>query len=178
MQEQIDLMILERVSHGFFDLSVKYSVHSRDIEREYKDRGFKVRSNENFTTISWSHPHLDRMQQPNSRIFSYFTAQQLYYVMTQGKDLRHLTSAVIYEKLIREKTIIDTYGMEKVAVYNLFNQAIKMAEDKGFIVVISDEGVLSANKNLNFNVDEVREVDRNNIDKSNNCNDLLSVIKE
>ena len=70
MQEQIDLMILERVSHGFFDLSVKYSVHSRDIEREYKDRGFKVRSNENFTTITWSHPHLDRMQQPNSRIFS------------------------------------------------------------------------------------------------------------
>jgi hypothetical protein len=178
MQEQIDLMILERVSHGFFDLSVKYSVHSRDIEREYKDRGFKVRSNENFTTITWSHPHLDRMQQPNSRIFSYFTAQQLYYVLTQGKDLRHLTSAVIYKKLIREKTIIDTYGMEKVAVYNLFNQAIKMAEDKGFIVVISDDGVLSANKNLDFNVDEVREVDRNNTDKTNNCNDLLSVIKE
>jgi hypothetical protein len=61
---------------------------------------------------------------------------------------------------------------------NLFNQAIKMAEDKGFVVVISDDGVLSANKNLDFNVDEVREVDRNNTDKTNNCNDLLSVIKE
>lgn len=178
MQEQIDLMILERVSHGFFDLSVKYSVHSRDIEREYKERGFKVRSDENFTTIMWSNPHLDRMQKPNSKIFSYFNAQQLYYVLTQGKDLRHLTSAVIYEKLIREKTVIDTYGMERVAVYNLFNKAIKMAEEKGFIVVISDHGVLSSNKNLDFNVNDVRDVDKNIKDNSNNCDDIYELIKE
>lgn len=176
MQEQIDLMILERVANGFFELVLEYSANSRDIEREYKSRGFKVRSNEKLTTINWSHPHLDRMQKPNTRIFSYFTAQQLYYVLTQGKDLRALTSAVIYERLIREKQTIETYGMQKSAVFNLFSSAIEMAQQKGFIVVINDDGVLSCNKNIDFDIDEVREVDKNNIDKTNNWDDIIDAI--
>lgn len=177
MQEQIDLMILERVSNGFFDLSVKYSIHSRDIEREYKSRGFKVRSDESFTTINWANPQLDK-QQPNKRIFSFFTAQQLYYVLTTGKDLRYLTSAVVYEKLIREKQINETYGMEKTTVYNLFNQAITLAEEKGYRVVINDQGVITSHKNMEFDVNDVREIDQGNIDNggSNNWDDLLAVI--
>lgn len=178
MQEQIDLMILERVANGFFDLSVKFSSHSRDIEREYKSRGFKVRSNESFTVINWSHPELDKMQKPNKRIFSFFNAQQIYYVLTVGKDLRHLTSAVVYESLIREKQIIETYGMEKTSVYNLFNEAINWAEAKGFIVVINDHGVISSNKNMDFDVNDVRNIDKNVTDNTNNCNDLLDVISK
>lgn len=178
MQEQIDLMILERVSEGHFNLSIKFSNHSRDIEREYKTRGFKVRSDDHFTVISWDHPHLDPMQKPNKKIFSYFTAQQLYYVLTVGKDLRRWTNAVMYESLIREKQVIDTYGMDKAAVHNLFYTAITQAEAKGFVVVISDQGVITSNRNMDFDVDEVRVVDTNNVDCSNNCNDLLSIISK
>lgn len=178
MQEQIDLMILERVASGFFFLKLNYSEHSRDIEREYKSRGFKVRSSEYFTVINWESPQLDPMQQPNKKIFSYFTAQQLYYVLTNGKDLRHLTDAVVYEKLIREKQIIETYGMEKITVYNLFNEAINLAEKDGFIVVINDNGVVSSNKNLDFDVDDVREVDKDITDTTGNYNDLLSIISK
>lgn len=178
MQEQIDLMILERVSNGFFTLVVPYSNHSRDIEREYKSRGFKVRSNDQVTMINWESPQLDKMQQPNKRVFSYFTAQHLYYVLTQGKDLRHLTDAVVYEHLIREKQIIETYGMEKITVYNLFNEAITKAEAKGFVVVINDQGVISSNKNMDFDVNDIRDVDKDNGDNSNNCNDLLTVISK
>lgn len=174
MQEQIDLMILEQVSNGHFCLSVKFSTHSRDIEREYKSRGFTVRSNNENTVISWDRPHLDPTQRPNKKIFSYFTAQQLYYVLTVGKDLRSWTNAVVYENLIREKTIVDTHGMEKTTVYNLFANAITKAQDDGFIVTITDEGVITSNRNMDFNVDDIREVDVDIVDGYEN--DLLSII--
>ncbi len=162
MQDQLDMMILERVSDGHFDISIPYSEHSKDIEREYRSRGFLVRSNNEATDIFWRNPDLDKMVKPNTKIFSLFTAQQLYYVLTTGKDLRRLTNVIVYQELIRENRIEQTYGMEKTAVYNLFNQAINKAIDEGFTVVVNDYGVITSNKNKDFDVREHRSVDKTN----------------
>lgn len=146
MQEQLDMLILDRVANGHFDVNVQ-TEHYRHIEKEYKSRGFRVRThNTGITVISWKNPHLDSMQQPNKKIFSLFTAQQLYYVLTNGKDHRHLTNASVYQKLIREKSIIDTHGMSKLAAYNLFREAIENATAQGFNVVVDDSGVISSTK--------------------------------
>ena len=156
MQDQLDLLILERVSEGHFDISIPYSQHSKDIEREYRSRGFLVRSNNETTDIIWRNPDLDKMVKPNKKIYSLFTAQHLYYVLTNGKDLRRLTNVIIYQELIRELTIEQTYGMDKLAVYNLFNQAIEKAIDEGYTVAINEYGVITSNKNKDFNADEHR----------------------
>lgn len=146
MQEQLDMLILDRVANGHFDVHVQ-SDHYRHIEKEYKSRGFRVRTyGTGITTISWKNPHLDLMMQPNTKIFSLFTAQQLYYVLTNGKDHRHLTNASVYQKLIREKSIVDTHGMSKLAAYNLFREAIEKATSQGFNVVVDDSGVISSTK--------------------------------
>lgn len=175
MQEQIDLLILDRVAGGFFDIQLKYSENSRAIERVFKERGFTVRSNEAFTTISWYNPQLDKMIKPNKKIFSLFTAQDLYYVLTNGKDLRHLTSAVVYEKLIREKEIIETYGMDKVAVFNLFNYAISEAEKKGYEIVINDQGVVTSTFKTNM-VQDLRNLS-DQTQEDCGCDDAIEIIK-
>lgn len=160
MQDQLDMMILDRVSEGNFDISIPYSQHSKDIEREYRSRGFLVRSNNETTSIIWRTPDLDKMVKPNTKIFSLFTAQQLYYVLTKGKDLRRLTNVIVYQELKREITIEQTYGMDKLAVYNLFNEAINKAIDDGYTVSINDYGVITSTLDKDFDVNKHRKVDK------------------
>lgn len=158
MQDQLDLQILERVSEGHFDLVLPFSVHHKDIEREYRNRGFLVRTNDDSTTISWKNPDLNKMIKPNKKVYGIFTAQQVYYVLTIGKDLRRLTNVDVYQRLIREDKITETYGMQNIAVFNLYHDAIQKAIDEGYTVVVNEYGVISSNKNLDFDVNECREV--------------------
>lgn len=147
MLDQLDMLILEKVSEGAFELTIPYSTNSRSIERTYRSRGFLVRSDSQDTKIIWRNPDIDPMVVPNKKIYSYFTAQQLYFVLTKGKDLRRLTNVSVYEKLIREQTIVDTYEMDKLAVYNLFKEAIQKAEYKGYTVVVNDLGIITSKMN-------------------------------
>lgn len=158
MQDQLDLQILERVSEGHFDLVLPFSVHHKDIEREYRNRGFLVRTNDDSTTISWKNPDLNKMIKPNKKVYGIFTSQQVYYVLTIGKDLRRLTNVDVYQRLIREDKITETYGMQNIAVFNLYHDAIQKAIDEGYTVVVNEYGVISSNKNLDFDVNEYREV--------------------
>lgn len=156
MQEQLDVLILDRVADGFFDITVKGSEHNKDIARDYRDRGFMVRYDEDKLNISWFHPDLDAMKVPNKKIYALFTAAQLYNALTKGKDLRRLTNIVAYERLKRQDQIVDTYGMERSAVYNLFSEAIKKAEEKGFDISINDYGVITSTPKNDVNVNEFR----------------------
>lgn len=171
MQDQLDLQILERVSDGHFDLVLPYSIHHKDIEREYRNRGFLVRTTTDVsTTISWKNPDLNKMIKPNKKVYGLFTAQQVYYVLTIGKDLRRLTNVDVYQKLIREEKITDTYGMQNISVFNLYNDAIQKAIDEDFTVVVNEHGVISSTKNMDFNVNEYREV--------NNINDDTTIVSK
>ena len=157
MQDQLDMLILERVSEGHFDITVPKSSYSDDIAREYRARGFVVRTNDTHTTIKWDGPELNS-DTPNKKIYSLFTAQQLYYVLTEGKDHRLLTHSVMYNRLIREEKTIETYGMNPAAVYNLFSESIELARMKGFSVVVGTDGVITSKLNQDFDVDDCREV--------------------
>lgn len=146
MQEQLDNLILNRVLTFHFDLTLPSSSYSRDIERTYKSRGFNVRTIGDNTTISWKNPEIDAMKKPTKNIYSFFTATDLYQVLTKGKDLRSLTNALVYEELIREKSVTKTVELDKQAVYNLFNDAINRTIQKGYIVTVQDSGIITSVK--------------------------------
>lgn len=144
MQTQIDMMILERVSDGFFSLTLDSTSSDKYIEDQYRGRGFLVRQVGNIITIDWSRPDIDGLQKPQTKIYSNFTAQQLYQVMTAGLDLRSVTNVIVYENIIRGIDTVSTYGMQKNTVYNMYQKAIDRAIGEGYIVVITDDGIIKS----------------------------------
>lgn len=172
MQEQIDNLILQQFANNQFYLMMPSSSHSSDIEKTYTSRGFLVRTINGTTKISWKNPEIDPMKKPTKHIYSYFTATDLYQVLTKGKDLRSLTNALVYENLIREKSIVKTVELNKNVVYNLFNDAINRAIQKGFNVTVQDSGIITSIKIQ----DDVITPSNPNINPENPSFDLTNAI--
>ena len=156
MQEQLDMLILDRVSDGFFDITIDATPHNKDIAYEYRGRGFNVRYGDKQLTIKWTNPELNPNIEPNKKIYALFTASHLYNALTKGQDLRRITNVVMYERLIRETQIVDTYGMDRTSVYNLFSIAIIKAESKGFDISINEYGVITISHKDSMNINDFR----------------------